>query len=74
MIPYDTREKKIFLLFQIVSLLPKILFVKGMEKHWNCFVFSCDLDFEAAELTFETSKMFPVMIVTISFIHSTWAN
>ena len=27
------QEKKIFLLLQIVSLLPKILFLKRMEKH-----------------------------------------
>ena len=32
MIPFDTREK-IVLLFQMVSLLPNILFVKRMEKH-----------------------------------------
>ena len=34
------QEKKIFLLFQILSLLPNILFVKRMEKHIEIVLYS----------------------------------
>ena len=63
-----TQEKKKFRYYKLFTHCFKIVYVKRMEKHNSCicFVFSSDLDFEAAEFTSETLKVFLVLIFAYS--------